>query len=73
MPRLKLISMQYKRSIMHLENFLNIKLARLVGLKLVKLFFNSNDKQIDTVLENKSKLYLVLKGPTFTMICKKVY
>ena len=73
MPKLKLIKMNYQRSIIQLWDFLNMNLTHLKGIRLVKIFYNHSDSQVTSVINSKRSNYLVLRGPSFTLVARKLY
>jgi len=43
------------------------------GVKLLKMYYNSNDNEVEKLLETKRKNYLILRGPYFTLITKRTH
>jgi len=73
MPKLKLIKMNYQRSLIQLWDFLNMNLMHLQGISLVKVFFNSSDALVIPIINSSVSNYLVLRGPSFTLVARKLY
>jgi len=41
------------------------------GVKLIKMFYNSSDSEVVRLQNSNRKNYLILRGPSFTLITKK--